>query len=395
MLDRRWTVVSNTNLAELREESEGVGLLDMLDTSVHPQKVSNMSNTSRNVPKRVGVPGENTLDKKCPTPVQQVSNKTAGIVVAGRPFRSQSALYEALQGVIAGTPRGGSVGVWERDLVLELLPYHQHADQKTGVGIVDVKVDRHSQYATHCLWLIRADGSRVDVSIKKLVAGRFAKSVRPLDVQGILRRAVDPDRYAYKQERRAANLMTCDLTEQALTWETAHVHHNPPFQRLLSEWMAFEGLTYASFPFVPPDDVRPATCGDPELLERWVDYHRTHGRFFLVHQSVNVRLGDRPAQDDPEIAEQLIELVASARRVFMTPDGPRKEAMRDHMLRRSSAVVDRREDLLKKLESGHQWFKDNPDDPRLPEREEMWLRWMDDYVAIERALADAKAGLAN
>ncbi|PIA27133.1 hypothetical protein AQUCO_08300074v1 [Aquilegia coerulea] len=58
----------------------------------------------------------------------------------------------------------------EKAVIEKLLAYHPHSEDKVGVGLHSIMVDRHPQFkGSRCLFVIRTDGAWIDFSYQKCV----------------------------------------------------------------------------------------------------------------------------------------------------------------------------------------------------------------------------------
>ncbi|KAF5183964.1 Dcl protein [Thalictrum thalictroides] len=58
----------------------------------------------------------------------------------------------------------------EKAVIEKLLAYHPHSEDKIGVGLHSIMVDRHPEFKrSRCLFVIRTDGAWIDFSYQKCV----------------------------------------------------------------------------------------------------------------------------------------------------------------------------------------------------------------------------------
>ncbi|KAF3326055.1 Protein DCL [Carex littledalei] len=56
----------------------------------------------------------------------------------------------------------------EEFIILKLLAYHPHAEDKIGCGLQAIMVDKHPQFTqSRCLFVLRTDGGWIDFSYQK------------------------------------------------------------------------------------------------------------------------------------------------------------------------------------------------------------------------------------
>lgn len=91
------------------------------------------------------------------------------------------------------------------------------------------------------------------------------------------------------------------------------------------------------------------------------------------------------------MSDPIADLLAAARRVAETPDGPRRDALWLRYSRLMAPIYDQREALLKRLSVGYDRLNDTtPDaDPKYAAKEEAWLSWEIQYRTLTDALNEA------
>jgi hypothetical protein len=72
-------------------------------------------------------------------------------------------------------------------VVDKLLAYHPHCEDKIGVGLDSIMVDRHPQFRnSRCLFVVRADGGWIDFSYQKCLRA-YVKDKYPSDAEKFIR----------------------------------------------------------------------------------------------------------------------------------------------------------------------------------------------------------------
>ena len=210
--------------------------------------------------------------------------KTEGVL--GEIFPTQDALKLRIREIIARSEFDVPLGDPSRAFLVEVLRRHHDWLAKQGEGVVSVVVRLNPPpgfgTATRGLWLIRADGTEVDISwITPLQRG--GKSTAKKDVALAARREVaDQTRVVFERLRGTK----CPICSQPLL--TGHVDHVAPatFDRLLADWLAAEGLAL--------QDIKVADLGvenafaNRDLAARWSKFHRDNAKLRVIHPGENL-----------------------------------------------------------------------------------------------------------
>lgn len=205
--------------------------------------------------------------------------KTQGIL--GTTFKTKKAITEAVRAIINPCSHGDTLVGNGLDFMLELLTHHPEWSEKQGVGVrsVQVRLNVFDHGANKGVWLIRVDGSEIDISWVYAIAAvppTYHKQVR------------DAARHAIYDQiqhvRDSAGLRgRCQICQLQLDGET-HVDHAAPatFEAIFAAW-------HAGRPDVTLRDtgLHPVFA-DAVLLADWQEHHRLFSDLRLVHKHCNL-----------------------------------------------------------------------------------------------------------
>ena len=211
--------------------------------------------------------------------------KTEG--VNGEIFPTKKALQERIRAIVNAAQLGVSLADKDTVFLLGVLVNHPEWVEKAGCGVlsVEVRMNVGAHYANRWLWLVRVDGSEVDISwVVALESG--APTYRRL--------LADAARYAVVAQVRDARDACVGgraICGGALD-ETPHVDHRPPstFSALLSTWASARDTHLGGN--VPLRDAGThsefANEGDKTS---WLDHHALFADLQVTHARCNLSQG--------------------------------------------------------------------------------------------------------
>jgi hypothetical protein len=209
----------------------------------------------------------------------------AKYVLAGEHFATKKALTERVRAILHGV-RGPVTGQ-DFALLSVLVSHHPSHFNKRVDELAALYVTPLAGGAGR-LDMIRADGTRVDLSYKKCIDTFTGMDTRPLSVKQAMRWAVQDQIEEFR----------CSQPVEEACAPGVEVDHEYPwtFDRLVKDFCKEEGIDLTGIPL----EGRPGWASD--LAEpfgtRWQEYHRKHARLRLLPKELNARYGNR----NPETA---------------------------------------------------------------------------------------------
>ena len=200
--------------------------------------------------------------------------------VLGVQYATKSAITEAVRNVINPLPPGMKMSGDDLDFMLAVLSHHPEWSEKCGSGVasVEVRMNIGAHFANKGLWLLRTDGSEVDIS------WRCAIDAAPPTYDKLVRDAARHAIFDQVQHvRDSANLRSrCHICDLPLDGETHVDHALITFEQLFSAWhkdkREFRLLDTGLHP-VFADEVTRAD---------WQEFHRLFSDLRLVHKRCNL-----------------------------------------------------------------------------------------------------------
>lgn len=211
--------------------------------------------------------------------------KTKG--VNGEIFPTKKALQERIRAMVNAAPLGVPLSESDTAFLLGVLVNHPEWVEKAGCGVlsVEVRMNVGAHYANRGLWLVRMDGSEIDISwVVALEAG--APPYRRL-LADAARNAV----VAQVRAVRDAWASGCAICGGVLGNAT-HVDHRPPstFSALLADWAsAREALLGGNVPL--RDAGTHSEFANEGDKMSWLDHHALFADLQVTHSRCNLSQG--------------------------------------------------------------------------------------------------------
>lgn len=169
----------------------------------------------------------------------------------------------------------------------ELFKLHDGYDEKVGVGIKHIQVERDFNN-NRCLYIHRVDGSKVDISWVHCVRPATIKST----VSMAFRRAVKETIKDFKV--KAINEgARCPILNISLNLKNSHVAYvAPSFEELLSEFLKLVESSFESIELENPlsgDKDQRGKLKNLNIKTSWIKYHRNNSKLELWSADANLR----------------------------------------------------------------------------------------------------------
>lgn len=211
--------------------------------------------------------------------------------INGQFFPTQQALQQHVSQFLHGHRAPYRLADDEAAFMLDLLERHPSAETKIGVGVESIWILSNGKFGNG-FYVQRVDGTREDFSYKQCLRP-FTHASK---CKFAFRRAVDDQVNAVKRTvfPRSGMRVPCPITGEPMTWETAHVDHEPPrtFALLLETYLSERGIDYDMIALLEPE----AGIGKhlpPALEADWAVWHSRYARLRVISAEANLRLVGR------------------------------------------------------------------------------------------------------
>lgn len=209
--------------------------------------------------------------------------------INGEQFPTKKALQERIKSILHSYRVGETLNVLDFAFMSEVLKNHPHYDQKLGVGIVSIGVQKNAIWGQKEFYLTRADGSSTDFSYTECLSPRD----RMADFRAAAREAVSPFVIDFKQRYLMETVdPVCPYTGEALTFDNAHVDHQPPntFDTLLQQFISLHGIDIHAVAIGGhmQDNVTNMWFEDMEVAGDWVVFHNANANLRVISKTANL-----------------------------------------------------------------------------------------------------------
>jgi hypothetical protein len=207
--------------------------------------------------------------------------------IADEYFATQQQLVARIQGILHGARAPLRLAGADAALMADVLQRHPRAEEKIGIGIAALWIKRNGAFGNG-FFIERTDGTWIDYSYKQCIRPQ----TNATKAKFAFRRAIDAQVIVVKRAAFAlTDTVTCPITGEPITWETAHVDHEPPrtFAALLAEYCAERAIDLDTI------DLYESKSGigkllPPAIAQDWAAWHQERARLRVISAEANIKL---------------------------------------------------------------------------------------------------------
>lgn len=216
-------------------------------------------------------------------------------LVDGVVYETQRALLARIKEIEHAQPVGDDLTLENTRYMVSLLQtYHPTAEQKLGVGVCRMWLER-TPYNNTCFFLERIDGTTTDFSYTKCLKQPSERQV----FDHAARAAVADQVIAFKCRTLAQGPQICPYTGDALD-ATCHVDHVAPrtFQALLDQFLRETGVDWRQVKIqASRDGNMTREFDDVAFKDRWAQWHAAHADLRLLSRTGNLSHAKRQQEN--------------------------------------------------------------------------------------------------
>lgn len=157
-------------------------------------------------------------------------------------------------------------------LLTEVFPRHPEWSEKQASGVRNIEVRISGMYRSVGFWLIRSDGSEIDISYRTSIDGRGT------------------------ERARATNAARSEITAQIGVWKAAnpmplpgmHCDHVDPFDAIFNEWLGGVGLANGEITVISNRVGHQDLFLSRDLALSWQRFHKQRARYQWLAASENI-----------------------------------------------------------------------------------------------------------
>ena len=191
-------------------------------------------------------------DRPLPGEVRHRYRKSTPLWIGDCYFPSKTAARCAIRKIYYDYRPGETVQGEDFYFLAALIQRHPRATQKIGCGLATfrIEVDEMSSTAkrrNHLCVLVRVDGTETDFSYKKCLTPESLRSVFLDACRTVVVSQIQAFRTRQFGELRNAQV-ACALTGALVSWDDAHIDHEPRFEQLVIDFLREVGWDYQTIP---------------------------------------------------------------------------------------------------------------------------------------------------
>jgi hypothetical protein len=210
------------------------------------------------------------------------------ISLGGVSFRNKTEAEKHIRNILSRHENMQALTGDDLAFVVAILDKHPNYDAIVDCGVRRIVVQHlHDRYDSRRFLLERIDGSIRDFTWRTALTPKAARS-----------RVMKACRYAIRDQIKAfrakafdhAITQTCALSGMPIVPTDCDVDHIPPatFEALVDAWLRCNQLDESDIALVPVVGYeQPDKWEDTFLEENWREYHRTHARLRILHQTIH------------------------------------------------------------------------------------------------------------
>ena len=206
--------------------------------------------------------------------------------VAGEIFDTKKALEQRIRDINKAASLDTPLAADDQNFLIAVLQHHYQWVEKRGAGISHLEIrlnSGHGYKPTRGIWIVRADGTAVDISwVVALKPG--GESSPKENVLAAARREIESQ---IVECRNSEVGQDCPVCGEPLV-DGLHVDHRSPrtFDKLFGDWMADRSHTFEAIEV--EDFGLYALFEDRGVAEDWQKYHCVNADLRLVHAEENL-----------------------------------------------------------------------------------------------------------
>lgn len=175
----------------------------------------------------------------------------------------------------------------EATFMSELLLRHPSAEEKIGCGLKAIWIKRNGTFGNG-FYVERTDGTFIDFSYKQCIRPfTHASKAKFAFRRAIVDQVIEVKSAAFGD----ADTILCMETGEPITWQMAHVDHEPPltFAALLIEYTSLRAIDLNTIELYEPKGGIGSLL-PPEIEADWAEWHRQRAKLRVISAEANMRL---------------------------------------------------------------------------------------------------------
>lgn len=198
---------------------------------------------------------------------------------------TKAKVEDKIRSIVRSTLPNRPIDEISSEFLKKVLSHHYHYREKCGVGLRHLEVRTNPSWngPTQGIWIIRDDGTEVDISWVTALMPGGRPSIEQ-DIRNAARYEVSEQIHEFHDTGECS---TCELCHTSMTRHNGlHVDHIKPFKDLFSEFIENRGITYSE---IQTEDLGvESQFKDRPLAREWYIFHKENATLRLVHKQCNL-----------------------------------------------------------------------------------------------------------
>lgn len=207
--------------------------------------------------------------------------------IGGHFFSTQKDLASFIGAILRRYPSPTRLEGEDAAIMGDLLLRHPSADMKIGCGVRAIWIRRNGTFGNG-FYVERRDNTWIDFSYRQCLRP-FTQASK---AKFAFRRAIDDQVLIVKQAAfYDSETIICPVTNEAITWDAAHVDHEPPrtFAALLTEYCIDRSINLDDLElFEPRSGI--GKLLPPAIEQDWAAWHEERARLRVISAEANIKL---------------------------------------------------------------------------------------------------------
>lgn len=173
-----------------------------------------------------------------------------------------------------------------------LLRYHPWSDQKIGVGVKRIWIQKNENYETRCFWLERIDGTKTDFSFNQCVQPASIERDFKAACRAAIAHVTINFRLSHFRDHAQDDVICCPVTGDMISIYESHVDHEPPntFDVIVNEFIGIIKEIRPEMLTDHGDGIEGNYLVDEALKQQWISFHNARAKLRVISIIANLSL---------------------------------------------------------------------------------------------------------
>lgn len=177
--------------------------------------------------------------------------------------------------------------------MVDLLRYHDHGDQKVGIGVRRMWIQPNGKYHTPSFWLERIDGTETDFSFHQCVSPPSVLRDFNQACRAAVATTVVGFRHEYFEKNSVDNKIICPLSKKSISIYETHVDHAPPytFENIFNQFIRVKKIQINVNMLEDHSDGKIGNrLKDKKLEMEWIVFHNERASLRCLSRESNLAI---------------------------------------------------------------------------------------------------------